>query len=70
MNFSGIGHMEEFQLNFSIGKEKAILLVKDHLIVQVAGVEITIDKNRGCFIEAPGGVQFSVPIEGLEGGPH
>ena len=63
MNFSGMGRMKRFELDFAVGKGNAKLTVEDGIAVQVAGIEIMINEDEGCRISAPGGIRLSVPID-------
>lgn len=63
MNFSGVGRMKRFELDFAVGNGNAKLVVNDGISIQVAGIEIMIDEDDGCQISAPGGVRLNVPIE-------
>ena len=63
MNFSGMGRMNRFELDFAVGKGNAKVVVNDGIAVHVAGIEILINESEGCQISAPGGVRLNVPIE-------
>ena len=63
MNFSGMGRMKHFELDFAVGSGNAKLTVGNGIAVHVAGIEIIINEDEGCRISAPGGIRLSVPIE-------
>lgn len=52
------------ELNFTVGTEQALLSIEQGrgLSVEMEGVSLYIDSERGCCISLPGGVEFSVPL--------
>lgn len=55
-----------FKMNFMIGDAHVHMDFKDGLVLTVSGVEVVINEQAGCSVELPGGIKFSVPLDGSE----
>ena len=64
MKFSGMGRMNQFQMNFSLGKKNVEFVIGDTLIkMTMPGLEVSIDETNGCQINPSAGTRLMIPIK-------